>query len=102
MRNDICKLITRITTGSEVEEIENEVWCDKKSCVRSEYYTAYAVGLKPRFVLKVDTSDFESCAITVDGVTEYPTRVNYQGQILEILRDYADEKKPDETELTIG
>lgn len=100
MRNEVCALITRTAAGSTVREPEKEVWCDKKSCVRSEYYAAYAVNLLPRFVLVVDSLDFESCAILDGEMRIYPSRVRYDGAVFEILRTY--EPNINDIELTVG
>lgn len=96
MRNDICTLILSYADGTEIKRKEMQVFCSRKSAGRSEYYAAYAVGLKPKFVLEIDPLDWES--LTEQG--EYANKVIYKGAEYNILRDY----QTDETslELTVG
>ena len=96
MRNDLCTLIATYADGSEIKPRELEVFCSRKSAVRSEYYAAYAVGLKPKIVLIIDPMDWESLAEQGD----LPNKVIYHGKELNILRDYqSDENR---MELTVG
>ena len=96
MRNDICTLIAVYAEGTEIKKRELQVFCSRKSAGRSEYYAAYAVGLKPRCILEIDPMDWEC----LSGQGEKPNKVLYRGEELNILRDY----QTDETtvELTIG
>lgn len=100
MENEICSLIIRKASGSEILESEQEVYCKKKSCTRSEFYAAYTVGLSPRFILEIDPMDFEFCSAQSETGNLYPTKVKYNGMTYTILRTY----EADETsmEMTVG
>lgn len=96
MRNEICTLIAVYAEGSERKQRELEVFCSRKSANRSEYYAAYAVGLKPRFVLEIDPMDWES----ISQPESRPNKVLYRGEELNILRDYQTDEST--LELTVG
>lgn len=96
MRNDICVLILNYAAGVEIKKKELLVFCSRKSAGRSEYYAAYAVGLKPKFVLEIDPMDWES--LTEQG--EYANKVIYKGAEYNILRDY--QTNESSLELTVG
>ena len=72
------------------------MFCSRKSAGRSEYYAAYAVGLKPKFVLEIDPMDWES--LTEQG--EHANKVIYKGTEYNILRDY--QTNESSLELTVG
>ena len=75
MRNDECTLITRKAIGENIADKETRVFCEKKSVVRSEYYAAYAVGLRPRLTLSIYQPDYElSFVVNDDGTIEEPTQ----------------------------
>lgn len=88
MRNDICVLITEVSNGSDIEITETEVWCEKTSCVRSEFYQAYAIGLRPKYNLDLDLYDYESASVMRDGEKTYPVKVKYNDVTFNILRTY--------------
>lgn len=96
MRNDICILILNYASGAEIKKKELQVFCSRKSAGRSEYYAAYAVGLKPKFVLEIDPMDWES--LTEQG--EHANKVIYKGTEYNILRDY--QTNESSLELTVG
>ena len=96
MRNDICILVLNYAAGEEIKKKELQVFCSRKSAGRSEYYAAYAVGLKPKFVLEIDPMDWES--LTEQG--EYANKVIYKGAVYNILRDYQTDESS--LELTVG
>ena len=97
MRNDVCTLISLYTSGVKQERKETEVYCEKKSAGRTEYYAAYAVGLRPRFVLSVDPMDFEDAS---GPGGELPSMVVYGGKEYNIYRDYNTDESA--IELTVG
>ena len=75
MRNDECTLITRKAIGENIADKETRVFCEKKSVVRSEYYAAYAVGLRPRLTLSIYQPDYElSFVVNDDGTIEEPSQ----------------------------
>ncbi len=88
MRNEICTLVTLIASGSEVEPAENEVFCKKASCVRNEFYQAYAVGLSPKLTLEIDPEDYESASILKSEELVTPQQVVYKGARYNILRTF--------------
>ena len=102
MRNDECTLITRKATGENITDKETGVFCEKKSVVRSEYYAAYAVGLRPRLTLSIYQPDYElSFVANDDGTIEEPSQVIYNDRKYNIYRTY-EVQENDEVELTIG
>lgn len=96
MRNELCKLIARYSEEEVISQKETEVFCRKKSAVRSEFYAAYAVGLHPRIVLEIDPMDWEYAA----GPDGAPTMVSYHGKLYNIYRDYQTDEST--MELTVG
>ena len=90
MRNDICILVLNYAAEAEIKKKELQVFCSRK------YYAAYAVGLKPKFVLEIDPMDWES--LTEQG--EYANKVIYKGAEYNILRDY--QTNESSLELTVG
>ena len=96
MRNDICILVLNYASGAEIKKKALQVFCSRKSAGRSEYYAAYAVGLKPKFVLEIDPMDWES--LTEQG--EHANKVIYKGTEYNILRDY--QTNESSLELTVG
>lgn len=100
MRNDICILITRIANGSEVNLIENEVFCEKSSCTRNEFYQAYGVGLSPKTALEISPDDYENASILQNEELIIPQQVVYKGARYNILRTF--QKDESTLSLTVG
>lgn len=100
MRNDICTLVTLTADGSEVEPAENEVFCEKSSCTRSEFYQAYAVGLSPKLTLEIDPEDYENASVIQSEQIINPQQVMYKGARYNILRSY--QKDESTLSLTVG
>ncbi len=100
MRNDICTLVTLTADGSEVEPMENEVFCEKSSCTRSEFYQAYAVGLSPKLTLEIDPEDYENASVIKSEQIINPQQVMYKGARYNILRSY--QKDESTLSLTVG
>lgn len=97
MRSDVCTLITLYAEGNEQKRKELEVFCEKKSVSRTERYSAYAVGLRLRFVLVVDPNDYEA----VSGPEgELPSMVQYGNHEYNIYHDYQTDESS--MELTVG
>ena len=99
MRNEICMLTGIKSEGSRIERVTEEIFCRKKSSTRSEFYGAYAVGLKPKFVLEIDLWDWENLSGKLPDDIE-PTRVGYRGIEYHILRRY--QTNENTMELTVG
>ena len=102
MRNEVCTLIISYPSSEEIAEIEKDVFCCRKSAVRSEFYAAYAVGLKPRFVLQLDPMDWESMmdVLPEDAKETAPNKVRYGGREYNIYRDYQTDEST--IEITVG
>ena len=96
MRNEICTLVVCYNNGAAVERREQEIFCSRKSPARSEYYAAYAVGLKPRLILEINPLDWESMCDS----GERPNKVIFRGEEMNILRDYQSDESS--MELTVG
>ena len=100
MRNEVCILVTLTADGSEVDPAEKEVFCNKASCTRSEFYQAYAVGLSPKLSLEIDPEDFENASILKDEELVNPQQVVYKGARYNILRTF--QKDESTLSLTVG
>ena len=85
--------------GDKKQKYKEEIFCRKKSSTRSEFYGAYAVGLKPKFVLEIDLWDWENLSGKLPDDIE-PTRVGYRGIEYNILRSY--QTNENTMELTVG
>lgn len=84
MKTEVIKLITKTSSGTEVERKETEIYAEKKSVRQSEFYTAQQVGRNPQIMLVVDALDFESAE--VDGTSA--SEVEYNEKPYVILRTY--------------
>ena len=100
MRNEVCILITLTADGSKVDPAEIEVFCNKASCTRSEFYQAYAVGLSPKLSLEIDPEDFENASILKNEELVNPQQVVYKGARYNILRTF--QKDESTLSLTVG
>ncbi|ADL52147.1 phage head closure protein [Clostridium cellulovorans] len=67
-------------------DIKTEVYCNKKSISRAEFYNANSTGLKPSIVFVVNTFEYEGQKI-----------VEFENQRYKVLRTY--EPSLDYTEL---
>ena len=99
MRNETCILITVWAEGSQKKRKETEVYCRRKSAARTEFYAAYAAGLRPRFILEIDPADWE-WAWEGTGEGNMPAKVIYRGAEYNIYRDYVTNEST--MELTVG
>ena len=99
MRNDVCTLIGLIVQESEVTRVEKEIYCRRKSSTRSEFYSAYAVGLRPKFLFEIDPFDWEAVMEQLpEG--DVPTILRYGTVEYNILLDYQTNEST--MELTVG
>lgn len=69
---------------------ETEVFANKISVKRAEFYQAQAAGFKPEKVFEIRTIEFDE---------DKHTHVKYNGKIYKILRTY--EKDSEITEITV-
>lgn len=92
--------LTEFSEDGEIKSVENEIWCEVKSCTRSEFYQAYAAGLTPKYNLDIDSWDFDDASLLINGERKYPVRVKYNDVIYNIMRTY--EKDKFNISLTVG
>lgn len=95
MRNDLIAIITQYKeNGQKVEKRTDDVFAEKMSASRSEYYQGVGVGLAPKYVLSIDRDDYDSCIEKIynekDGTfTEYkPTHIILDGVKYIVSRDF--------------
>ena len=100
MRNEVCILVALTTDGSKVDPVGQEVFCNKASCTRSEFYQAYAVGLSPKLSLEIDPEDFENASILKNEELVNPQQVVYKGARYNILRTF--QKDESTLSMTVG
>ena len=94
MFKDIANLIyTQIENDDEgcpVEtEEKTEVYVEKMSVTRTEFYRAMKLDRKPTAVFKVRLEDFELTKHIVGKKAVYATKLEYDEAIYDIIRDYS-------------
>lgn len=107
MYRDIMTLIAVSNDGKDPdgypqeEEHSTEVFANKQSVKRSEFYASMQTGVNAVSVFKTRVEDFEYANYTAaDGAVYEPTRVLHEGRKYQIQRTYVDPKDPDQIELT--
>lgn len=105
MFKDIAKLIYITTTqdddGFDIEsDTVIEVFVNKKSVTRSEFYTAMQSGIKPSIVFELRTEDWELSRHNIEEKVLYAEKVEYDSGTYDIIRSY--EKGESMIELTCG
>ena len=94
MFKDIANLITT-TIGEDADgypsntEVKQEVFVNKKSVKRSEYYAAMQSGMKPEIVFELRIEDFELTKQIIDDKAVYADTVEYDGAKYGIIRTYS-------------
>ena len=99
MKNEIIKLIIGTAQGAEIIYEGIDVFAEKKSVTRSEFYGAYQVGLNPKYIFVVDSLDYEMTRRVANTVETYAQEIEYNGAKFAILRTY---DNGIDTELTVG
>lgn len=102
MFNDIAKLIYYGVVNNKPVKKEIEVYVNKKSITRQEFYTSYQAGLNPKCIFEVRSIDYELTK-QIDEDTHkpvYAAQIEYEGGVYEIIRTY--EKQNGMVELTCG
>lgn len=99
MRNEIIKLITETAQGSEIIREDREVFAEKKSVTRSEFYGAYQSGLNPKYIFVIDSLDYEMTRSVTDTVETYAQKLEYNDAVFNVIRVYDDGA---DVELTVG
>ena len=91
--NDRIELLTvtrTLTNGHYSETVAiKSVWAEERSVTRSEFYQAYAAGLKAEKVFKVNTDELGASSYVIHGDGKY-----------KILRTYRLDAQY--TEITVG
>jgi len=99
---DVAQLIRLSTNNSEVEETRIDVFVNKKSVARQEFYAVYQLGLKAIYAFEMRIEDYE-LSKAIDKFTNkpvYATKIMYEGGEYDIIRTY--EKKNGIIEITVG
>ena len=60
MRNDDIILVTQYTEDAKVKRMQTQVFADRKSVTRTEFYSAVASGLTPKYIYEMDADDYQS------------------------------------------
>jgi uncharacterized membrane protein YcgQ (UPF0703/DUF1980 family) len=105
MFKDIANLLyvtsTKDVDGFLIEtEEKTEVYVNKKSVTRSEFYTAMQAGMKPSIVFELRVEDFEMTLHMENNKPVYAQKIEYDGFVYEIIRTYS--KNDSMIELTCG
>lgn len=75
--------------GFPVEnEWNTEVYAEKKSVKRSEYYESMRAGIKVNLVVEMRQEDFKLSAHETENGVKYADKLEFDGVIYEILRTY--------------
>ena len=104
MRNSKVILITKYkaeSTSKTVSEKRTEVWAEKKSVNRTEFYEAYTSNLKPKNIVNILPSEYNRAIVkNDDGDIFEPTRIVVDGIEMNIIRIYS--KHDYSMEITVG
>lgn len=99
MRDELIELVSLIPDGTKIRESTEEIFAERKSAARNEFYTAKQVELIPKYIFEVNPDDFEMC-IENNGGSIQPTRIRTFGQTYNIIRTF--QKSIDSMEITVG
>lgn len=103
MYKDIANLLF-VTRGYDSEGFEKEVetkievFVNKQSVKRSEFYTAMQSGVTPTIAFELRIEDWELSRTIVDGKAKYAEHIEYDGAKYRIVRAF--EKDNSIVELT--
>lgn len=105
MYKDIATLIYITETEDDdgypiMAEEKTEVYVNKKSVTRTEFYTAMQSGFRPTALFEVRESDFEVTRHVVNKKPVYADKLEHEGIIYDIIRTYV--KENEIMELTCG
>jgi SPP1 family predicted phage head-tail adaptor len=98
---NLINLSTQID-GTAYKEIvsRTEIFVDEKSVARTEYYMAMNAGVKPTYILETRVENYALGEQTIDGEVFQADKIEYAGQIYDIIRSYAVDTT--KVQLTIG
>lgn len=82
---DADGFITEVTTSVQV-------FANKKSVTRTEYYQALQVGVQPECIFELWADDYKLSEHLVEGKKRYAETITHDGEIYTIGRTY---EKPD-------
>lgn len=100
MRDLKIELVTKYKRGTEVKEYTYKVWAKKKSLTRSEFYAAYAAGLKPQMIFDILPEEYRLADVSVNDVVYHATKVRFEGHEYGIIRTF--ERNRVSMEMTVG
>jgi SPP1 family predicted phage head-tail adaptor len=97
----LINLSTQID-GTAYKEIvsRTEIFVDEKSVARTEFYMAMNAGVKPTYILETRVENYALGEQTIDGEIFQADKIEYAGQIYDIIRSYAVDTT--KVQLTIG
>lgn len=100
MFKDIAQLIVYDTTQDETHENYYDVYVNKKSVSRQEFYASYQVGVNLSCIFELRTEDYEMTKLIEDGTNRpmYATKIKFENCVYDIVRSY--DKPNGMTELT--
>lgn len=79
--------------GFPVEKAEKyPKYVTRKSATRSEFYQALQSGIQVKLVVEMRVEDWEETAYMVGKRKEYPTQLEYDGAVYDIVRTYQADK----------
>jgi hypothetical protein len=93
-----CKieLVTQYKDGTTIKENTREIFASVKSVARNEFYSAYAMGLRLKYIFVIHSWEFSIAdyPVTTDEVTTTyrPTHIRYEDELFEIVRTYEVER----------
>lgn len=98
---NLISLSTQID-GTAYKEIvsRTEIFVDEKSVARTEFYMAMNAGVKPTYILETRVENYALGEQTIDGEVFQADKIEYCGQIYDIIRSYAVDTA--RVQLTIG
>ncbi len=87
---DIASLIYYQVVNGEAVETKLEIFVNKKSVARQEFYASYQIGVTPTCIFEMRIEDFELTKTIEEGTNKplYATRILYDGAIYDIIRTY--------------
>lgn len=68
------------------------IYVQEKSATRLEFYEAMRSGINVSHTFDVRKEDWELNVKLVDGKKTYPTQIEYDGEVLDIVRTYGADK----------
>lgn len=92
MRNDLIELVVQVNTGTDSDgypvqtEVKKEIFAERKSVNRTEYYAAYTAGMKADIIFSINPDEFY---IEDEEENKYiPEKINHEGITYRIGRTY--------------